>query len=138
LWGVIAAVINFIPYFGTIMGYAIPFGVALLTGDSPRYAIGVVILFIIVQFTENNILTPNIVGRQMRINPFFIILGVLLGGVIWGIPGMFIVVPLMGMLKIVFDRVPDLRHLGFLIGDRGTEDYSLTVNKVKRFFMIKK
>jgi predicted PurR-regulated permease PerM len=138
LWGVIAAVINFIPYFGTVIGYSIPFMVAILTGDSPANAIGVIIVFIIVQFTENNILTPNIVGGQMRINPFFIILGVLLGGVIWGVPGMFIVVPLMGMLRIVFERVPGLRHYAFLMSDRGTEDYALTVGKVKRFFMIKK
>jgi len=137
LWGVIAAIINFIPYFGTVMGYSIPFAVALLTGDSPAYAIGVIILFVIVQFIENNILTPNIVGSQVRINPFFIILGVLFGGIIWGIPGMFIVVPFLGMAKIVCDRVPSLEHWGFLMGDKGTEEFAINKRNIKRFFRIK-
>jgi predicted PurR-regulated permease PerM len=137
LWGVMAAIINFIPYFGTVIGYSIPFTVALLTGDSPAYAIGVIILFIIVQFTENNILTPNIVGSQVRINPFFIILGVLFGGIIWGIPGMFIVVPFLGMAKIICDRIPSLEHWGFLIGDKGTEEFAINRRNIRRFFRFK-
>ncbi|GAB4327256.1 MAG: AI-2E family transporter [Bacteroidales bacterium] len=134
LWGVIAAVANFIPYFGTVIGYSFPFLVALLTGDSPNLALGVIVLFIIVQFTENNILTPNIVGGLVRINPFFIILGVLFGGIIWGIPGMFIVVPFMGMAKIVFDRVPGLEHWGYLLGDQGTEKHALNIQNIRNFF----
>lgn len=134
LWGVIAAIVNFIPYFGTIIGYAIPFSVALLTYDSPGYALGVVILFIIVQFTENNILTPNIVGGQVKINPFFIILSVLFGGILWGVPGMFIVVPLMGMVKIICDKVPGLKKWGYLIGDSGTEEYALNVTNIRKKF----
>lgn len=138
LWGVIAAIINFIPYFGTIFGYTIPFSVALLTYDSPAYAIGVVILFIIIQFTENNILTPNIVGGQVKINPFFIILSVLFGGILWGIPGMFIVVPLMGMTKIICDKVPSLQKWGYLMGDSGTEEFALNVNNIKKKFGMRK
>ena len=71
LLGLIAAICNFIPYFGTIIGFSFPLIMALLTGDGPGTAIGVVILFIIIQFIENNILTPNITGGQVRINPFF-------------------------------------------------------------------
>lgn len=138
LWGVIAAFINFIPYFGTIMGYSIPFGVAMLTYDSPRYAIGVILLFIIIQFTENNILTPNIVGGQVKINPFFIILGVLFGGLLWGVPGMFIMVPLMGMLKIVFDNIPNLQKWGYLMGDKGTEEYALNITNIRKKFKFRK
>ena len=138
LCGVLAAIANFIPYFGTIIGYSIPFAVALLTGESPGIAIGVVILFIIVQFTENNILTPNIVGMRLRINPFFIIISVLFGGILWGIPGMFIIVPFMGMLKIIFDRIPHLRHWGYLIGDTGTEEYALNVTNIKKKFRVRK
>ena len=134
LLGLIAAIWNFIPYFGTIIGFSFPFVMALLTGDGPGTAIGVVILFIIVQFTENNILTPNITGGQVRVNPFFIILGVLIGGIIWGIPGMFIVVPLMASIRIVCEKVDILRPWAFLIGDEGTEKYALTRGKIKKFF----
>ncbi len=134
LLGLIAAICNFIPYFGTIIGYSFPLAMALLTGNGPGTAIGVVILFIIVQFTENNILTPNITGGQVKINPFFIILSVLIGGIIWGIPGMFIVVPLMASLKIVLEKVEALKPWAFLISDSGTEEYAMTTSKLKKFF----
>lgn len=138
LLGLIAAMCNFIPYFGTIIGFSFPLIMALLTGDGPGTAVGVVILFIIVQFTENNILTPNITGGQVQINPFFIILSVLIGGIIWGIPGMFIVVPLMASIRIVCEKVEILKPWAFLISDTGTEKYALTTNKLKKFFYWKK
>ncbi|WP_262486196.1 AI-2E family transporter, partial [Cesiribacter andamanensis] len=69
LLGIIAALINFIPYFGTLIGGAVPLTFSLLMMDSPRYALGVIVLFIIIQFLENNILTPNIVGGNVNINP---------------------------------------------------------------------
>ncbi|MCD4674587.1 MAG: AI-2E family transporter [Desulfobacula sp.] len=138
LWGIIAAIINFIPYFGTVIGYSIPFAVALLTGDSPRYAIGVLILFFIVQFSENNIITPNIVGNQVRINPMMIILGVLFGGLVWGIPGMFIVVPVLGMARIVCCHIPSLEPWALLMSDRGTEEYALNRTNIKKFFRFRK
>lgn len=134
LLGLIAAICNFIPYFGTIIGFSFPLIMALLTGDGPGTAIGVVILFIIIQFIENNILTPNITGGQVRINPFFIILSVLIGGIIWGIPGMFIVVPLMATLRIICEKVEALKPWAFLISDTGTEKYALTTGKFRKFF----
>ncbi len=134
LLGTIAAIFNFIPYFGTIIGYSFPFMMALLTEDSPKYALFVVILFVIVQFIENNILTPNITGGLVRINPFFIILGVLISGVVWGLPGMFIVVPLLAAIKIICDHVPSLKPYAFLIGDTGTEKYALTLEKIRKLF----
>lgn len=137
LLGLIAAIFNFIPYFGTIIGFSFPLIMALLTGDGPGTAIGVVILFIIIQFTENNILTPNITGGQVRINPFFIILSVLIGGIVWGIPGMFIVVPLMASIRIVCEKIDALKPWAFLISDSGTEKYALTTNKLKDFFTRK-
>jgi len=69
----------------------------------------------------------------VRINPFFIILSVLIGGIVWGIPGMFIVVPLMATLRIICEKVDSLKPWAFLIGDSGTEKYSLTTGKLKKF-----
>ena len=137
LFGLISAICNFIPYFGTIIGFAFPLIMALLTGDGPGTAIGVVILFIIIQFMENNILTPSITGGQVRVNPFFIILSVLIGGIIWGVPGMFIVVPMMASIRIICEKIEILKPWAFLIGNSGTEKYEITTNKVKDFFMRK-
>ncbi len=138
LMGLISAICNFIPYFGTLIGAAFPLAMALIAGDSPNEAFGVIILFIIIQFTENNILTPNITGGAVQINPMVTIVSIVAGGMVWGIPGMFVVVPLMGMLKIVLDSYEPTKPLAFMLGTRGTEKHSVTFGKLKRFFTLRR
>ena len=116
LFGIISALFNLIPYFGTWIGASIPFTFALLTGESPNLALGVIILFIIRQFTENNILTPNITGSYVNLNPFVTILLIIIGGTVWGIIGMFVVVPVAAMVKIIFDHSKTMKPYGYLIG----------------------
>ncbi|MEQ9442448.1 MAG: AI-2E family transporter [Cyclobacteriaceae bacterium] len=134
LLGIISAVMNFIPYFGTLIGGAIPLLVALITEESPSYALGVIILFIIIQFTENNILTPNIVGSNVRINPFFTILTIIIGGLVWGLAGMFIFLPFLAMFKIVCDNIEPLQPVSYLLGTQGTEKHAITWEKIKGLF----
>ena len=138
LLGIISAFFNFIPYFGTLIGGCVPLIVALITMESPGYALGVIILFVIVQFVENNILTPNITGGNVRLNPFMTILSIMVGGMLWGVPGMFLSVPFLAMFKIVCDHVDALKPFSFLMGTNGTEEHALTVAKLKRFFNRKK
>ncbi|WMJ73100.1 AI-2E family transporter [Cytophagaceae bacterium ABcell3] len=138
LFGILSALMNFIPYFGTLIGGAIPFLFALLTEESPGYALGVVILFLIIQFTENNILTPNIVGGKLNINPLFIILTIVIGGVIWGLPGMIVSVPFVGMFKIFCDNMESLKPYSFLLSSQGTEKHAITIKKLKQVFKSKK
>jgi predicted PurR-regulated permease PerM len=137
LLGLIAALMNFIPYYGTILGYSFPLFFAIFTMDSPSYAVFVIIQFIIVQFTENNILTPNIVGAHVNINPFMIILSITLGGFVWGLPGMFIAVPVVTAFRVLGENVPGLEPLGFLLGPRGAEEHAITRKKIKRIFTKK-
>jgi len=138
LWGVIAALFSFIPYFGTFIGYSVPIVMAILTGTSPDLVISVVFQMIIVVFIEHNLLTPNIVGSYVKISPFIIILSVLFGGAVWGIPGMFIIVPIMAMAKVLCDEVPELNAYGYLMGEEGTEEFSLSTGKIKKFFNFRK
>ncbi len=133
--GIVSALFNFIPYFGTLIGGAVPLIFAILTGDSPAYAVGVVILFIIIQFIENNILTPNIVGDRVSINPFIIILSLIVGSMVWGIPGMFVAVPLMGVIKIICDRVGNLKPFAYLLGTEGTERHAITIDRIRKIFI---
>ncbi|ELR70488.1 hypothetical protein C900_03647 [Fulvivirga imtechensis AK7] len=114
MFGILSAVMNFIPYFGTLIGAIFPLAYTLVS-DEPANAVGVVILFMIIQFTENNILTPNITGGRVAINPFFTILVIIAGGMVWGIPGMFMSVPYAGMAKVVCSHIPGLRPIAFLI-----------------------
>ncbi len=131
--GVIAALFNFIPYFGTVIGYSVPFGFALLTGDNLYLALQVVIQFVLVQFSENNILTPNIVGGSVKLNPFIIILGLIASALIWGIPGMFIVVPFLAVMRIIASHVDHLHPIAFLLGTGGTRRHAITGENIKRF-----
>lgn len=135
LLGIISAFFNFIPYFGTLMGGAVPLLFVLLTTSDPlTYSLRVVLLFVIIQFTENNILTPNIVGGNVKINPFFIIVGLVLGGTVWGIPGMLVIVPILAILRIIFSNIDSLKPYAFLLGPRGTQRHSISIKNIKKFF----
>lgn len=134
LIGFIAAVFNLIPYLGTIIGYLVAFLFVLAT-QSPGIALGVIAQFFVVQFLENNILTPNITGSYVRINPLVIILSLIAGGMIWGLPGMLIVIPYLAMLKIVCENIDSLKPIGYLLGTEGTEEYSsLDFESLKNVF----
>lgn len=121
LLGVISAFFNFIPYFGTLIGGAIPLVYALVS-PNPSDAIGVVILFIIVQFLENNVLTPNITGGRVAISPLFTIFAIIIGGITWGIPGMLLSVPFLGIFKVICENVEPLRPIAFLLSSRDSQE----------------
>lgn len=126
LFGIIAAIFNLIPYLGTVIGYGIVF-VFVLGTQSPGVALAVFIQFFIVQFIENNILTPNITGSYVQINPLVIIFSLIAGGMIWGLPGMFVVIPYLAMMKIVCENIESLKPIGYLLGTRGTERHSISL-----------
>jgi predicted PurR-regulated permease PerM len=134
LFGIISAIFSFIPYFGNFIGGALPFLFALLTQDSYIYSLRILVFVFIIHFFENNILSPNIVGSNIRINPFVIILGLILGAMIWGIPGMLVIIPFLAMLKIVIKNIPDLQPYSYLLGTRGTKKHALTIQNIRKFF----
>lgn len=128
--GVLSAIMNFIPYFGTLIGAAIPLTYSLMVQGSLQKALWVLLLFLLVQFTENNILTPS----QVNINPMFTILSIIVGGMIWGLPGMFVAVPLFGMFKVYCDNKDNMRAWSYLLGTEETEEHALTIDKMKKWF----
>ncbi len=132
--GIISAFFNFIPYFGTLLGGLVPFLFALLVENDPVLAFRVVILFIIIQFIENNILTPNIVGGNVKVNPFFIITGLVAASIIWGIPGMLLIVPFLAIIRIVFSHIDPMRPYAFLLGEEGTAKHSISLSKIKKLW----
>ncbi|WP_089319420.1 AI-2E family transporter [Pontibacter ummariensis] len=138
LLGILSALMNFIPYFGTLIGGAIPLLYTFVVMGSPSKALLVLIFFLLVQFTENNILTPNITGGRVNINPLFTILSIIVGGMIWGVPGMFVAVPYLAMFKIYCDHHKALNAYSFLLGTEGTEEHAITLDKIKRMLGLKK
>lgn len=112
LMGIISAFFNLIPYLGTVIGYGLVCLFVFLT-QSPALALAVAGQFFIVQFLENNILTPNITGSYVQINPLVMIVSLIAGGMIWGLPGMFLVIPYLAFIKIVCENIPGLNPLLF-------------------------
>lgn len=133
LFGIIAALFNLIPYLGTILGYGVVLLFVLGT-QSPSLAFAVIIQFVIVQFIENNILTPNITGSYVEINPLVIIFSLIAAGMVWGLAGMLIIIPYLGLFKIVCENVESLKPIGFLLGTRGTERHSITIKSLQKRF----
>lgn len=136
--GILSALFNFIPYFGTLLGGLVPLLFALLVENDPILTFRVVILFIIIQFTENNILTPNIVGSNVKINPFFIITGLVAGSMVWGIPGMLLIVPFLAIARIVFAHIDSMRPYAYLLGQEGTSKHSITLKKIQDLWPLGK
>ena len=120
LLAVIAAVLNLIPYIGMIIATVLPMVIALATME-PSAALWVLGLYVSVQFIDNNFIVPRVVASRVEINALVSIIVVMIGGAVWGIPGMFLSIPLTAILKVVFDHVPGLKPFGHLLGnDDGT------------------
>ncbi|WP_454800934.1 AI-2E family transporter [Mucilaginibacter phyllosphaerae] len=117
LIGCIGAILNLIPYLGGIIAIALPVLMATVTKDGYSTQLGVVIAYIVIQFIDNNILVPRIVSSKVQINALMSIIVVLLGNQLWGVSGMFLSIPFVAVLKIVFDRIEPLKPWGKLLGD---------------------
>lgn len=117
LIGVIFAILNLIPYVGALIGNII--GVLLtLTSSQELWPIFAVLITIaVVQFLDNNILMPRIVGSKVKINALASIVGVIVGGALAGVAGMFLSLPVIAVFKIIFDRTEGLKQWGVLLGD---------------------
>ncbi|GAB5538345.1 MAG: AI-2E family transporter [Salibacteraceae bacterium] len=115
LLAVISALLTLIPYIGVVLGAFIPFMVALVTKDQLMYPIAVLGIAAFVQFLEGNFLTPRIIGSQVGVNPFFIILSVILMASLSGIIGMILAAPLLAITKIICANVEVLKPVSIVL-----------------------
>ena len=90
--------------------------IALIT-KSPVYMLYVGALYLLIQLIDNNYIVPKVIGSKVKLNALVSLLAVILGAALWGIPGMFLSIPLMAILKLIFDRIEPLKPWGFLLGD---------------------
>jgi len=128
LLGVIGAILNLIPYIGGIIAIALPMIMGLMT-DSPISALYVFLAYAFIQFVDNNFLVPKIVASKVKVNALVSIIVVLIGGTLWGVAGMFLSIPLIAILKVIFDRIENLQPFGFLIGDDMPENETSSIKK---------
>jgi len=138
LIGVIFAILNLIPYIGALIGNIIGALLTLTSSQELLPVITVLAVIAFVQFLDNNILMPRIVGSKVKINALFAILGVFIGGSIAGISGMFLALPIVAVLKIIFDRTEIFKQWGVLLGDERPNRSPMTFPIFRKKGLIKK
>ncbi|MGC4023333.1 MAG: AI-2E family transporter [Cyclobacteriaceae bacterium] len=121
-FGFLSGMLTMIPYVGITIGAALPTLLALVTKDSIWYAVGVIGVHSFVQFLEANFITPKITGSRISINALAAILALLIGGQLWGIAGMILAVPAIGILKITLGYSPTLKAVSFLLSDEAPKN----------------
>lgn len=115
--GVFSAILNIIPYVGILSGIIFTVLVTLTTSKDLSDIIWIIISFEIIHFIDSNFLMPKIVGSKVRVNALITIIGVVIGGTLIGLPGIFLALPVIAILKIIFDRIEDLKPWGMIMGD---------------------
>lgn len=117
LLGIIGAILNVIPYIGGLVAVALPMMIAIVTKSSVWYPFYVMAAYYVIQLIDNNYIVPIIVASKVKINALFSIIVVFAGNALWGIPGMFLSIPLLAIIKVIFDHIDSLKPWGFLLGD---------------------
>lgn len=131
LLAVITAVLNLIPYLGIFTAALLSMLITFATGGSGA-TIGVGITLFVVHLIDSNFLLPKVVGSKVKINALVTLLAVLVGHAIWGLPGMFLSIPIVAILKVIFDSVETLNSWGFILGDE------VVVNKTPKLPVLKR
>ena len=116
LFAIICGLLEIIPFIGNLTGTLLAILMVVIQGGGSGMVFGVVITYLIVQFLQTYLLEPLVVGAEVNINPLFTIIILVLGELIWGIPGMVLAIPLLGIVKIICDHIPSLKPYGYLIG----------------------
>ena len=136
-FAVLCGVLEIVPFIGNIVGTTITVLVAIAQGGDSTLIIGIVVIYGTVQLIQGWILEPLIVGSQVKINPLFTIIALILGELLWGIPGIFLAIPLIAMFKIVSDNFESLKPFGFLIGEIETKPIK-SIPKINLLSVLKK
>lgn len=115
-WGILAACLVIIPYIGTTLGGTFPFLYALATASTWWQPAAVVVMYAGIQQLEGNIITPRIVGSSVKVNPMVSIIALFIFGLIWGIPGIILSIPIVAVVKVFMEQVDVLKPLSVLLG----------------------
>ena len=117
IWGVVTFVLEFIPYLGGV----IIVGLLLIDGFSVFSGLGQVLLapaiYLVISTLQNNVVSPYAYGNRLKLNPLAVMIFVLFWWFIWGIPGVFLAIPIAATLKVLGDQLPSLKPLGELLGE---------------------
>ena len=132
---VLAALLSIIPWVGNLFGMILPMLMVFVQGGDFRIILGVALVFGITQLIDTYIFEPLVLGYQVNIHPIFIIVIAVLGEIVWGIPGLILAIPVIGMVKIIFDNVESLEPYAYLLGaPRRDRSESRVVKRIRSWF----
>ncbi|MBF4490943.1 AI-2E family transporter [Flavobacterium sp. MR2016-29] len=131
LLGLITGILNLIPYIGILIAGIITVLASLTGTPDTSIILGILIVNVIVQLIDNNILVPLIINSKVEINAFVSIMGIIVGGAAAGISGMFLAIPLLAILKIIFERIESLEPWGYLMGNHMPKKFTWRVRRAK-------
>ncbi|MGO4771407.1 AI-2E family transporter [Flavobacterium sp. W22_SRS_FK3] len=131
LLGLITGILNLIPYIGIMIAGVLTILSSLTGTPEVSIVIGILVVNIIVQFIDNNILVPLIINSKVEINALVSIIGIIIGGAVAGISGMFLAIPLLAILKIIFDRIESLEPWGYVMGNHMPKKFTWRIRKLK-------
>jgi predicted PurR-regulated permease PerM len=117
LLGFIAALLNIIPYIGGVIAVSLIMIIAIATKNSITSPLLVLLLSIIIHFIDNSFIIPKIVASKVKINALISITAIIAASALLGISGMIICIPVIGIVKLIFDHIDPLKPWGFLLGD---------------------
>ena len=124
LFAVVIGLANYIPYVGTFIGMAFPVLLAIVQFGSLGSALGVAAPLALAQFYVGFVLEPRVIGRQVDLSPFVVLLALSFWSLLWGVPGAVLAVPLTSVVAIVLQQVPATRFLAVMMGNGAARDAS--------------
>jgi len=133
-FAILCGLLEIVPFIGNLTGTALTIAMSLVQGGDMNMVLGILVVYGLVQFIQTYLLEPLIVGAEVSINPLFTIVGLVAGEMIWGIPGMILAIPLLGITKIVFEHVEPLKPFAYLIGSEEKKGEPGIFQKLKGFF----
>ncbi len=116
LFGIVASVLTFIPYIGIMVGALLPVAVSWIIHDSIWYPLGVIAVFTFVQYLEANVIFPFAVSSRLKVNTMAVLLAIFIGGMLWGVSGMILFVPFVGIIKLIADSNPQWQTISLALG----------------------
>jgi predicted PurR-regulated permease PerM len=133
-FAVLCGLLEIVPFVGNLTGTLLTIGTSLVQGGDINMVIGIAITYALVQFIQSYVIEPLVVGAEVSLNPLFTIIGIVAGEMIWGIPGMILAIPIMGISKIICDNIEPLKPYGFLLGGANGKKSKGFVEKIKGLF----
>ncbi len=135
-FAILCGLLEIVPFVGNLAGTTLTIAMSMVQGGGMDMVLGILVVYGVVQFIQTYLLEPMIVGAEVSINPLFTIIGLVAGEMIWGIPGMILAIPLLGITKIIFEHIEPLKPFAYLIGSDDKKSDEGFMQKIKSWFKM--